>query len=157
MNTNVDPREQRYAIFGDCWHLTADVEQAILTGLCEGKSLAKIGEGLAVDGIPMPPWRISSWSTDPRFAEFGERYRAAQKVKAAVLVEESLEISDGEGGEDTTVRVARDKLRVGTRHWIAARLDPTAFGDKGSLSLTGKDGGAIAFEEVRRTIVDQTP
>jgi len=80
----------------------------------------------------------------------GDQYARAMYERAALLAEEALEISDDVSGD-----VQRDRLRVDTRKWFAARLDPKKWGDKLSAEVTGKDGAPLIPPEVK--FVRDTP
>jgi hypothetical protein len=69
---------------------------------------------------------------------FREQYVRAREAQADVLADEIIDIADGkradyEGGEKD---VARDRLSVDARKWIAAKLKPKVYGDK---ALLGND------------------
>lgn len=72
--------------------------------------------------------------------EFAEQYAQAKKVQMDLLAEEIIEISD-ENGRDTLTDedgneringewVARSRLRVDSRKWMASKLLPKMYGDK---------------------------
>ena len=83
--------------------------------------------------------------------DFLELYKAAHVAKADMLAEDVVPISDelctiivGEDGEETKVvfdsaAVARNRLRVDARKWLAGKLAPKKYGDKLSI---GGDGDA---------------
>lgn len=84
---------------------------------------------------------------------FREQYAHAREAQAELLAAEILEIAD-DGKNDTYVDedgnrrtdqdvIARSRLRVDARKWIASKLKPKVYGDKVQTELTGKDGGAI--------------
>ena len=100
---------------------------------------------------------------DGRQPEFTEQYARAREAQADKLAEEMLAISDE---ECTTVRadkhgsrdddgtgstevvfdataVARNRLRVDTRKWLASKMAPKKYGDKVTQEHTGANGGAI--------------
>lgn len=76
-----------------------------------------------------------------RHPEFRAMYDQAKRDQAELFVEELLEIADFTGldskinfktGEESmdTEWVARSRLRVDTRKWIACKLLPKVYGDK---------------------------
>lgn len=106
--------------------------------------------------------------------DFLEKYEKAALERGWALAEESIEIADN-GTNDWMERqstsekgagvntgwvlngehVQRSRLRVDTRKWFAARLNPKRLGDKVVNEHSGPDGGAIqTVTEIRRTIVD---
>ena len=55
---------------------------------------------------------------------------------------------DDDGAGNTAVvfdatAVARNKLRVDARRWLASKMAPKKYGDKVQAELTGAGGGAI--------------
>ena len=73
--------------------------------------------------------------------EFQEQYTRAMDARATLLAEEILEMPDDSSGDVVTdpetgaVRmdaefVARSRLRVDSRKWLAARMAPKKYGDK---------------------------
>lgn len=89
---------------------------------------------------------------------FSERYARAREVQADTLFEEMLEIADSQEGdliikEDGTELVnhdviARAKLRVDTRKWMAGKLRPKVYGDKITQEHTGANGSPLLFQTV---------
>jgi hypothetical protein len=60
-----------------------------------------------------------------------ERYRAARAERAEALAEQALDIVDAADAGD--VRIV--KLRVDTRKWLAAHLDPGRYGESRSVQV----------------------
>jgi len=85
--------------------------------------------------------------------EFLQLYTRAREDQADTLADEMLDISDDskddtwvdkDGNERTdTEVVARSKLRIETRKWIASKLKPKKYGDKIEHSGTGESGEHI--------------
>jgi hypothetical protein len=69
-----------------------------------------------------------------------EMYARAREARADVLADEIVSISDEHGDSDA---VARNRLRVDARKWVASKLKPRTYGEKTQTELTGKDGGPI--------------
>lgn len=96
-----------------------------------------------------------------------EMYARAREDRADLLADEILDIADDAKGDiyiddDGVERtnhevVARAKLRVDARKWIACKLKPRVYGDKLQQEVTGKDGRPVEFTEIRRTVVDPKP
>lgn len=113
---------------------TAD---AICDRLTNGESLRKI---TLSDDMPVASTVFKWLNQQPTFAEQYERAREAQ---ADTLADEILDIADDGAndymGEDEKYNgdaVARSKLRVDARKWVAAKLKPKKYGDK---TLVGSD------------------
>jgi hypothetical protein len=75
-----------------------------------------------------------------QFEEFRLKYAQAKMIQADLLAEQCLEISD-DARQDVRVTedgktmidsefVARSRLRVDTRKWLASKLMPKQYGDK---------------------------
>tara|TARA_R110000868_G_scaffold335547_1_gene596431 strand:+ start:14774 stop:15244 length:471 start_codon:yes stop_codon:yes gene_type:complete len=74
-----------------------------------------------------------------RLPEFRAQYAQAKIEQADILAEECLEIADDSSGDVTydkdgevtcnTEFIARSRLRVDTRKWLAAKLLPRQYGD----------------------------
>ena len=73
-------------------------------------------------------------------AEFSEQYALAKRAQVEVLVDEILAIAD-DSSQDILVneegkeiydgeRVARSRLRIDTRKWLACKLVPRVYGVK---------------------------
>lgn len=88
---------------------------------------------------------------DERRAEMYARARETRADKLAdeiVQIADEVEVSAQYQGEEVTLAldstaVARNKLRVDARKWVAAKLKPRTYGDKTTTEVTGKDGGAV--------------
>ncbi len=76
-----------------------------------------------------------------QYPEFSEQYKRAKLCQVELLVDELIDIAD-DSSQDLVAdesgaltyhpeRVARSKLRIETRKWIAARLVPRVYGTKG--------------------------
>lgn len=81
---------------------------------------------------------------------FQVQYSIAMENRAHAMAEEILEIADASGvdvsvSKDGQVTVSgeainRARLRVDTRKWLMAKMNPKKYGDKVVQELTGKDG-----------------
>lgn len=79
---------------------------------------------------------IYKWMND--HPAFSEMYANAKRAQAAIFAEEIVKIADNESkdhvvGDDgklvmNSVKVARDRLRIDTRKWIACKLLPKVYG-----------------------------
>lgn len=99
---------------------------------------------------------INNWRQNK--PEFAAAYDLAKAMQADLLAEEALEISDTQEPGETikltpngleitrTDRVDHRKLQVGTRQWLAGKLNRQRYGDKTALVGGGKDDPPIQFE-----------
>jgi hypothetical protein len=78
-----------------------------------------------------------------KYPEFVAMYSQAKKDQVEALVDEILEISDDSSQDNKTNKhgeticdkewVARSRLKVDTRKWIAAKLVPRLYGDNSGI------------------------
>lgn len=95
--------------------------------------------------------------------EFSKQYTRAKEEQAELLADEIIAISDE---ENTTVKsyeggltevvfdstaVARNRLRVDARKWVAAKLKPKKYGDK--MELSGNPDAPVIIQTIERKIV----
>ncbi len=136
---------------------TQGVADKICSLIAEGKSVRAIGK---MDGLPSST-TIFNWlmSND----KFLEQYTRARDVQADVLADEIIDIAD-DSSCDTVIdpqsgkpltdheAIARSRLRVDARKWIASKLKPKKYGDKIAV------GGAEDLPPVRQKVdVTMTP
>lgn len=113
------------------------VADAICERLAEGESLRTI---CSDDALPARSTVFKWLATADGFAD---QYARAREAQAEALFEDMLEIADdsshdvklvGREGEEREVCdtefVARAKLRVDTRKWMASKLAPKKYGDR---------------------------
>ncbi len=123
-----------------------EYDQAVADAICEriaqGKSLRSILRD--DDSLPVAS-TIFKWLGINK--DFADQYTRAREAQADALFDEILEIADN-GVNDTytdeqgNVRtdqdvIARSRLRVDSRKWMAGKLRPKVYGDK--LALGGAD------------------
>jgi hypothetical protein len=110
------------------------------------------------------PCRFTFYEWIRKYPEFAAIYAIAKNDCADYLVEEILEIADDGTNDYTVVNaedggiayktngevVARSRLRVDTRKWIAGKLKPKKYGDISQVRLGDADGGKIVFETAIR-------
>lgn len=122
-----------------------ELAKKICTRLANGESLRKI---CSDDGMPAKSVVIE-WALDSKHP-FADQYARARRIQAELMIDEVNEISD-DGTNDYMLtkkglvpdheHMARSRLRVDTRKWIACKVLPKIYGDKihaehsGSISL----------------------
>lgn len=108
--------------------------------IAEGDSLRKV---CSEDGMParslVHEWLISD-------TDFADQYTRAREAQADTLFDEILEIADdgrndtytAEDGSERTDQevIARSRLRVDARKWMAGKLRPKKYGDKTEIAHT---------------------
>lgn len=120
----------------------------ICTRMGEGESLRSICRDDAMPALST----VFRWLAADK--AFQEQYVRAMDARATLLAEEILEIADDgrndtytdEDGNEATNHdvIARSRLRVDSRKWLAARMSPKKYGDKVTQEISGPDGGAVA-------------
>jgi hypothetical protein len=131
--------------------------QATADSICE-----QLAEGLSLRSICLDE-AMPGKSTVFRWLEsnepFRDQYTRAREAQADSLADEIVDIAD-DGQRDYTIdpetgreivnhdHIARAKLRVEARKWIACKLKPRKYGDRLLTELTGKDGGPIETRHV---------
>ena len=92
-----------------------------------------------------------------------EQYARAREAQADKFAEDIIKIAD-DGTRDTYVDengnertdqdvIARSRLRVDARKWLAGKMAPKKYGDKIAAEITGADGGPLEFTAIERKIV----
>ena len=94
----------------------------------------------------------------PRKMPFNDRTFAtntrARERQADFMASQTVDIADDttkDSGFAGSVAVARSRLRIDARKWLASKLAPKKYGDKIDATLSGPDGGPIQTEN---TIVE---
>lgn len=116
-----------------------DIAAEICGKLAEGQSLNSICKE---DGMPHMS-TVFRWLAVHE--SFRDNYVRAREVQADVFADEMTDIADD--AEADPAHVAKAKLRIDTRKWIASKLKPKKYGDK--LGLTDGDGGSIKVNIVK--------
>ena len=141
---------------------TPELAQAICSHIANCVSLRAIAD---MEGMPTVT-TIMNWLADETKPEFLEQYARAREAQADKMAEDILAIADeectmvradkhgskdedGQGNTEVVfdaTAVARNKLRVDARKWLASKMAPKKYGDKVQTELTGPGGGAIAVQ-----------
>ena len=133
--------------------------------LCSYLSMGKsLRTACKQEGMPSI-MTVYNWLS--KHPEFVEQYTRAKEESAEALAEDMLDIADEsptaiETDKDGNVTgtkldsagVARNRLRVETRKWVASKLKPKKYGDLAKLELTGKDGGALEVDHFNAALED---
>lgn len=146
-----EAEEERRPVGRPCGY-TAELADQICAELAEGKSLRSICKAESMPCVTT----VFSWMR--KHPEFLKQYARAKEESADYLAEETLEIADDGTNDWITTNdpenpgyrangehIARSRLRVDTRKWIASKLKPKKYGDKldiahsGSIETTSKE------------------
>jgi len=134
-----------------------DSPREIFTRLSEGETLKAIA---AVWGCPKGAF--VRWYME----DYGDLYDAALKVRAADLAVEALDISDEQAlavnaqGREFDPDVARDKLRIDTRKWVASKFDRARYGESVRVERNTAvviDSGLVGFARELLNHIDTRP
>lgn len=96
---------------------------------------------------------VFRWLASENLKSFRDQYARAREAQADAMADEILQIAD-DGQNDTYVDeegrprtdtdvIARSRLRVDARRWLASKLKPKVYGDKIDTMLSGPDGGPV--------------
>lgn len=120
---------------------TQETADTLCERLSEGESLRTICADEAMPGKTT----VFRWLAES--TAFRDQYACAREMQADKLAEEILSIADdglndtyedGEGNKRTdTDVIARSKLRVDARKWLASKMAPKKYGDKVTQEHTG--------------------
>lgn len=127
---------------------TPEMEDALCELIASGTSLLSASKECGVNIATVLRWVQADES-------FREKYVRAREAQAELYANQIIEIADEaevqqvvtpDGVVDfklDATAVARNKLRVDARKWVAAKLLPKKYGDKVETVHTGADGGPI--------------
>lgn len=133
---------------------SAEVADRICFRMAEGEGLATICRD---DGMP-PESTVREWVLDDREG-FAARYARAVTLRTERLMDELVSIADDtskdtieteDGERPNTEWMARSRLRIDTRKWLASKLLPKKYGDKQEVEVTGKLTLAQLIEQSRK-------
>jgi hypothetical protein len=132
-----------------------EVASAILARVMAGESLRSICRD---ENMPARS-TVHLWLAKDK--AFSDHYVRACDVRADEVFDEMFEIADdgtndwmirGSGEDATEVvnseNVQRSRLRIDTRKWALARMNPKKYGEKIVNEVVGKDGGPIATTSI---------
>lgn len=124
-----------------------DTADAICERIAEGESLRAI---CLDEDLPCKA-TIFKWLSQRE--DFADQYARARETQADTLFDEILSIADEskndtytdkDGNERTDQEViARSRLRVDARKWMAGKLRPKVYGDKLDMTHANPDGSKM--------------
>src|SRR3546814_20132434 len=127
---------------------TQEAADRICDELSAGRSLRSI----CLDGDMPSQSTVFRWLRDEAHEEFRQQYARARDNQADTLADEILDIAD-DGSNDSVGdeekykgdAVARSRLRVYARTWIAGQPPTKKYGEKTDTTLTNPTGTPIAY------------
>lgn len=118
---------------------TDEVAADICAMIAEGRSLKSI---CSDEGMPHMS-TVFRWLGVHE--TFRDNYARARDAQADVFADEMTDIADF--ADMDAAAVAKARLQIDTRKWVASKLKPKKYGDK--LGLTDGDGGSIRVNIVK--------
>lgn len=120
--------------------------------ICERIAAGESLRGICKDADMPAASTVFRWLTESQ--AFQEQYARAREEQAETLADEIVAIADESAvivkheGEDVQLSfdptaIARNRLRVDARKWVASKLKPKKYGDKVTQEHTGVDGGPV--------------
>jgi hypothetical protein len=132
------------AVLGRPTDYTQEIADQICEQLADGMSLREICKA---DDMPN---RSTVFRWCALIPEFSIQYARAREEQAEALADEIIAIADEKTGDvrvDSEGReqpdhefIARSKLRVDARKWVASKLKPRKYGEKIQQEHTSPDG-----------------
>ena len=113
---------------------TQDIADTICERIADGASLRKVCKD--DDALPDRA-TVLRWLAKEEHEAFRGQYARAQDERADFYFEETMEISDNTGTDRDAIAKAR--LRVDTRKWVCARMNPKKYSDRLKLDATVTD------------------
>ncbi|PXW18996.1 ubiquitin carboxyl-hydrolase [Pantoea sp. JKS000250] len=114
-----------------------EVAADICSLLADGESLRKVCER------PGMPAKATVFRWLAQHQEFRDQYAKATETRADAIFEEMFDIADD--ATEESAAVAKARLRIDTRKWALARMNPKKYGDKVSQEIDHKSSdGSMA-------------
>jgi hypothetical protein len=120
-----------------------EIFDEICVRIAEGESLRKICKDEKMPSL------VSVWKWLNSSEELVKQYTRAREEQAETLVDEMIDIADykkddtylDEDGKEVINQevIARSRLRVDARKWVASKLKPKKFGDFTKVQAEVKD------------------
>ncbi|HAU5608274.1 terminase small subunit-like protein [Citrobacter koseri] len=107
-----------------------EVADDICALLANGESLVKVCKRPGMPGKAT----VFRWLSEHE--EFRDKYAKAVEARADAVFEELFEIADN--ADEESAAVAKARLRIDTRKWALARMNPKKYGDKVSQEIDHK-------------------
>ena len=126
---------------------TQEFADIICERIANGMSLRKV---CAEDAALPDRSTVLRWLAKDEHEAFRGQYARAQDERADFYFEQTMEISDDAGTDRDDIAKAR--LRVDTRKWVCARMNPKKYSDKLSIdtkvSVTRHEDALAALDEL---------
>lgn len=120
----------------------------ICSELEEGRSLSDI---LRDDGMPSSS-TVFRWLEND-IGNFREEYARARDGQAAFYAEQIIAIADNV--KEDAQAIAKAKLQIDSRKWIAARMAPKHWGNKSEVLVSSKSENMTSLTELFKQAAKQ--
>lgn len=129
--------------------------QELIDKICElianGMSLRAV---CSQEGMPSAV-TVCKWLSENQ--EFSKQYARAREEQAVSFADEIISIADSV--EPDSAAVAKAKLQIDSRKWLAAKMAPKKYGDKQEIDVKSSDGSMrptvrLDAEEFRKIAED---
>ena len=132
---------------------TQDIADTICERMADGKSMRKVCE----EDDDLPSARtVLRWLAKDGHEEFRRQYAHAHEERADFHFDEAMEIADEVGTDRDDIAKAR--LRVGTRKWACARMNPKKYGDHLKIDATMRPKShEEMLDELDGPVIEQFP
>lgn len=138
--------------------------------ICEKIATSDKGLRSICKELDISTMTVIRWLQNPAYESFCLQYARARARQADYLAEQILEIAD-ETDKDSYVDdkgnthmnsefVARSRLRIDARKWVASKLAPKKYGDKIDLTSGGEriimpDFSKLSTEEIKELLNEE--
>ncbi len=112
---------------------TEEIAAEVCKRIMDGESLKSICED---KHMPVRS-TVHLWLADFKHKAFSDNYMKAKECQADTLADEMQYIADNARVDRDAVAKAR--LQIDTRKWVASKLKPKKYGDKIDHTTNGKD------------------
>jgi hypothetical protein len=135
---------------------TPEIIDLICNRLSEGKPLAQICRSKGMPGLrTVYDWMEAQPDISAciaRARDVGEEVISADCLRIADRPKKGVEtVTKSDGSSETRCgdMLGHRKLQIDTRLKLLAKWNPKKWGERITQELTGKDGGAIQYEDIR--------
>jgi hypothetical protein len=120
---------------------TQELADTICERIAAGESLRAICAEVGESETTVRRWALND------VGGFSAQYARAREIQAETLVDQIVQIADASENDFTVTEdgkkivnqevVARARLRVDARKWVASKILPKVYGDKVDTNITG--------------------
>ncbi len=130
--------------------------QALADKICEQVSISSIGLRKMCTMFPEFPTHESVLLWRRKYPEFSAQYREAKLQQAELFAEDIIDIADDDSGDviygengivQNSEFIARSRVKIDARKWIACKLLPKVYGDKSEVTNNN-----VADEELKSSL-----